>query len=95
MNIYFAVPQFCGRITAITFAQSNFIVAFAVAAAAAVLTIMGPARDCYFYIIASADVLVAVAAVAAAAVSVAVAIVIVVVSVAKCVCSIFKICKIS
>lgn len=92
MNIYFAVPQFCGRITAITFAQSNFIVAFAVAAAAAVLTIMGPARDCYFYIIASADVLVAVAAVA---VSVAVAIVIVVVSVAKCVCSIFKICKIS
>lgn len=41
LNIYFAVPQFCGRITAITFAQSNFIVAFAVAAAAAVLTIMG------------------------------------------------------
>lgn len=94
MNIYFAVPQFCGRITAITFAQSNFIVAFAVAAAAAVLTIMGPARDCYFYIIASADVLVAVAAVAVS-VAVAVAIVIVVVSVAKCVCSIFKICKIS
>lgn len=87
----FSVPQFCGRITAITFAQSNFIVAF--------VGLWGCSSCCsydngdrsrllFLYIIASASV--------AVAVGVAVAIVIVVVvSVARCVCSIFKICKLS